>query len=49
LENEAFFLRKKETRQKYQNEYELSQSLYYKEKPTFQEILQTIEEFAEKL
>lgn len=46
LENEAFFLREKETRQKYQNEYELSQSLYYKEKPTFQEILQLIEKFA---
>lgn len=49
LENEAFSLREKEVRQKYQNEYELSQSLYYKEKPTFQEILQIIEKFADKL
>lgn len=49
LENEAFILRDKETRQKYQNEYELSQSLYYKEKPSFQEILHTIEEFAVRL
>lgn len=49
LENEAFFLREKEVRQKYQNEYELSQSLYYKDKPTFQEILQLIEKFADKL
>ena len=46
LENEAFFLREKETRQKYQNEYELSRSLYYKEKPTFHEILQLIERFS---
>ncbi len=46
VENEAFFLREKETRQKYQNEYELSQSLYYKKKPTFQEILQLIEKFS---
>ena len=49
LKNEAFFLREKEVRQKYQNEYELSQSLYYKEKPTFQEILQIIAKFADKL
>ena len=49
LENEAFFLREKETRQKYQTEYELSRSLYYKEKPTFQEILQLIENFAQRL
>ncbi|PJD94560.1 MAG: hypothetical protein CK425_11320 [Parachlamydia sp.] len=49
LENEAFFLREKEIRLKYQHEYELSQSLYYKEKPTFQEILQMIEKFADKL
>lgn len=31
------------------HEYELSQSLYYKEKPTFQEILQVIGKFADKL
>jgi hypothetical protein len=49
LENEAFFLRENEVRQKYQNEYELSKSLYYKEKPTFQEILQILEKFADKL
>ncbi len=49
VENEAFILHEKETRQKYQNEYELSQSLYYKEKPTFQEILQIIEKFSDKL
>lgn len=46
VENEAFLLREKETRQKYQNEYELSQSLYYKKKPAFQEILQLIEKFS---
>lgn len=49
LENEAFFLREKEVRQKYKNEYELSLSLYYKEKPTFQEILKIIEKFADQL
>jgi hypothetical protein len=49
LENEAFFLREKETRLKYQNEYELSRSLYYEEKPTFHEILQLIEKFAKEL
>jgi hypothetical protein len=49
LENEAFFLREKETRKKYQSEYELSQSLYYKEKPIFEEILKLIEKFADKL
>lgn len=43
------FIQDKETRQKYQNEYELSQSLYHKEKPTFQEILELIEKFADKL
>lgn len=48
-ENEAFFLREKEVRQNYQNEYELSRSLYYKQKPAFQEILNLLEEFADKL
>lgn len=49
MENEAFLLREEKTRQEYQDEYDLSRSLYYKEKPTFQEILELIEKFAKNL
>lgn len=48
-ENEAFLLRDEKIRKQYQKEYELSQSLYYKEKPTFDEILKLIQNFADKL
>lgn len=40
--NEAFLLQNKEIRSQYEKQYNLSKSLYYKDKPTFTEILQLI-------
>lgn len=41
-QNEAFLLTDYDIRGQYEREYNLSQSLYYKEKPTFSEILDLI-------
>lgn len=43
-QNEAFLLTDKAVRSQYEHEYNLSQSLYYKEKPKFSEILDLIQQ-----
>lgn len=48
-ENEAFILKNYKVRRLYEKEYEISQSLYYKEKPTFEEILTLIQSYYSKL
>ena len=48
-ENDAFLLQDHETRNLYEREYNLSQSLYYKEKPSFDEILYLIRNYTSKL
>lgn len=47
--NEAFVLSDAKTRALYEKEYSLSQSLYYKEKPKFTDILDLINHYKEKL
>lgn len=42
--NEAFLLTDQTVRSQYEHEYNLSQSLYYREKPTFSEILDLIKQ-----
>jgi hypothetical protein len=48
-ENEAFVLSKSQTRAAYETAYEGTKSLYYRERPSFSEILARIESFAENL
>jgi Nucleotidyl transferase AbiEii toxin, Type IV TA system len=48
-ENEAFVLSNPETRKLYQAAYEQSAALYYKDRPTFAQILTTIGQWAERL
>lgn len=48
-ENEAFLLGDLKTRALYKGEYEKSKTLYYREKPTFESILQLIQEFSDRL
>lgn len=47
--NEAFVFRNPETRQMYEWHYESSKTLYYREKPTFDEILKQIKTFIDLL
>ncbi len=47
--NEAFLLSASEIRSLYTEQYEATGSLYYKERPSFDEILARITEFSEKL
>lgn len=44
-QNEAFLLTNTDTRRAYEREYHLSKSLYYKEKPTFEDILHQINKY----
>lgn len=48
-ENEAFSLSDKLTRALYEKEFEISRSLYYKEKPSFEEVLNVIKTNTPKL
>ncbi len=48
-ENNAFILSDAETRKLYAAAYERSSSLYYAKKPTFEEILAEIKQWADKL
>lgn len=48
-ENEAFLLKDHQIRKMYEEEYNLSQSLYYKGKPSFDEILMVIQGHFDKL
>jgi hypothetical protein len=47
--NEAFILSTKETRKRYEDQYNQSKSLYYHHKPSFDEILDLIKENLSKL
>jgi hypothetical protein len=47
--NEAFFLNDRSVREKLQNRYELTKTLYYKGQPAFDDILKRIQEFVDKL
>ncbi|MDP1975504.1 MAG: nucleotidyl transferase AbiEii/AbiGii toxin family protein [Alphaproteobacteria bacterium] len=47
--NEAFLIQNQTIRSQYEKEYNLSQSLYYKEKPSFSEVLKLIHDFIQKL
>lgn len=44
--NEAFRLQDRETRSQYEKQYNMSKSLYYKEKPSFTEILEMIQKYS---
>jgi len=48
-QNEAFILSDSKTRALYKNEYEKSTTLYYREKPSFENILSRIQEYSERL
>ena len=48
-ENEAFLLNTPGTRDQYEKQYELRQTLYYKDKPNFDDILKRIQGWAPKL
>lgn len=47
--NEAFLLQDKEVRAQYENQYNLSKSLYYQEKPNFDEIMTLIQRYLSSL
>jgi hypothetical protein len=48
-ENEAFILSDPGTRETYKNAYAATSALYYKDKPTFEQILEMIEGWADRL
>jgi nucleotidyltransferase AbiEii toxin of type IV toxin-antitoxin system len=48
-ENQAFLMKDTEVFRKYKEQYEFSKSLYYKEKPSFEEILSRIKKYSEIL
>lgn len=47
--NEAFLFKNKEVRALYEKQYNMSKSLYYKEKPEFEDILTLIKMHSAKL
>ncbi len=49
LENEAFLLRDKATRQAYAKAYDDTKALYYRNRPSFDQIIEGIAAYAEKL
>jgi Nucleotidyl transferase AbiEii toxin, Type IV TA system len=49
VRNEAFLLQDPFVRNQYREQYNLSNSLYYKEKPSFDEIMELIHLFVRKL
>lgn len=48
-QNEAFILSDLKTRALYEDEYQKSTTLYYREKPSFESILSLIQEYSDRL